>query len=335
MTPPRHNLPGTTWLVTRRCSERRFFLRPDGFVAKAILFVLGYAAAFYGVEVNAACVLSDHWHLVITDVRGRKSAFFRFVHSMIGRAVNGFRGRFEAFWASGKTNMVRLITPDDIVEKMIYVMLNPIRANLVERARDWPGLISLPGDIGAEAVETRRPGRFFDPRGPLGAVTRLMFVRPPGFEHMSDDEFRALLQERLEAGEEALREARGDAPVLGADAVLEQDWRSSPKTRAPRFGRVPHIACHDSTLRVQALVDRMRFIEEYRRALKRFAAGAREVLFPFGTLMMRERYRVRCHKLSQGHPAATDGAPTTGAGPPGGPPPSSPTTAKSDDYGDF
>ena len=99
MTPPRQNLPGTTWLVTRRCSERRFFLRPDSFVVRALCFVLGYVAAFYGVQVNAVVQMSNHWHLIITDLRGRKSRFLQVAHSLIGRAVNAFRGRFEALSA--------------------------------------------------------------------------------------------------------------------------------------------------------------------------------------------------------------------------------------------
>ena len=32
MSHARRVLPGTTYLVTRRCSERRFFLRPDALV---------------------------------------------------------------------------------------------------------------------------------------------------------------------------------------------------------------------------------------------------------------------------------------------------------------
>lgn len=102
MTPPRYNPKGTTWLVTRRCSERRFFLRPDSFVTRAILFILGYALAWFSLELHAAVALSNHWHLVITDLKGKKSQFFRLVHMMIARSVNTFRGRSEAFWAPGR-----------------------------------------------------------------------------------------------------------------------------------------------------------------------------------------------------------------------------------------
>jgi putative transposase len=294
MTPPRYNAPGTTWLVTRRCSERRFFLRPDTFVTRALLFVLGFAVALYGVEIHAAVALSNHWHLVLTDVRGKKSAFVQFVHSMIGRAINAFRGRFEAFWSPGRPCMVQLLTRDDILDKMVYVMLNPVRAGLVERVVDWPGLVTKPEQLVGGPRETERPRRFFDPRGVLGASTRFAYTRPPGFDDLSDEELVSLLRERVEAGEKALAAERGQLPAMKADAVLKQHWNSAPKSHAPRFRREPHVACRDQRLRVSALLQLVAFREAYRDALRRFQEGRRGTLFPFGTLQMRQRFRVRC-----------------------------------------
>jgi len=294
MTPPRHNVEGATWLVTRRCSERRFFLRPDGFVARAILFILGHALAWFSIKLNAAVVLSNHWHLVITDLKGKKSQFFRLVHMMIARSVNTLRGRFEAFWAPGRPNMVRLMTPDDILDKMVYVMLNPVRANLVEHVDDWPGLVTLPEHFLDHEFSTKRPNRFFDKRGPLGSMTRFRLTRPPGFDHLSDQEFVQLLRDRIAEGEAKARQERGNKKVLGAVKVLCQHWNSKPKTRAPRFQRVPEIACRDRELRIAAIEDLLYFRTKYRAALGRFCGGARNTVFPYGTLNMRRRFRVRC-----------------------------------------
>jgi hypothetical protein len=67
VTAPRQVLPGTTYLVTRRCSERRLFLRPSERVNAIFLYVLAVAAQKYGIDVHAFCVLSNQsdW----TDVR--------------------------------------------------------------------------------------------------------------------------------------------------------------------------------------------------------------------------------------------------------------------------
>ncbi len=59
MTAPRQILAGTTWLVTRRCSERRFFLRPSRRTSTVFLFILAVAARRHGIEIHAFCVMSN------------------------------------------------------------------------------------------------------------------------------------------------------------------------------------------------------------------------------------------------------------------------------------
>ena len=54
MTQPNRTLPGTTYMLTRRCSERLFFLRPDPLVNQVFKCVLAYAAAKTGVWVHMA-----------------------------------------------------------------------------------------------------------------------------------------------------------------------------------------------------------------------------------------------------------------------------------------
>jgi hypothetical protein len=56
MTAPRRVLPGTTYLVTRRCSERRFFLRPSVITNAIFLYLLSVAARLHRVEIHAFCV---------------------------------------------------------------------------------------------------------------------------------------------------------------------------------------------------------------------------------------------------------------------------------------
>ena len=50
MASPRFVLPGRTYLVTRRCSERRFFLKPSPIVQQVYIYCLGVASERYGVS---------------------------------------------------------------------------------------------------------------------------------------------------------------------------------------------------------------------------------------------------------------------------------------------
>src|SRR5438477_220203 len=51
MSLPRLIVPGRIYMITRRCSERRFFLRPDPETNNAFVYCLALAAQTYGVKV--------------------------------------------------------------------------------------------------------------------------------------------------------------------------------------------------------------------------------------------------------------------------------------------
>jgi putative transposase len=52
MTAARRVLPGQTYLVTRRCSERRFFLRPSTVTNAIFLYALAVAARLLSNDRN-------------------------------------------------------------------------------------------------------------------------------------------------------------------------------------------------------------------------------------------------------------------------------------------
>jgi REP element-mobilizing transposase RayT len=55
-------------MITRRCSERRFFLRPDALVTQIFLYCLGTAAAMFGVQLHAFVAMSNHYHLELPPI---------------------------------------------------------------------------------------------------------------------------------------------------------------------------------------------------------------------------------------------------------------------------
>ena len=68
MTLPRVLKPGTTYLVTRRCLERRFRLRPEQAVNDLLDYLVGYAALQSGVEVVAMVVLGGGDGLAVREL---------------------------------------------------------------------------------------------------------------------------------------------------------------------------------------------------------------------------------------------------------------------------
>jgi REP element-mobilizing transposase RayT len=288
-------LPGTIAFVTRRCSERRFFLRPSRATNEILLYVLALAAQRYHVLVHAFCVLSNHVHLVVTDVEGCLPAFMQYLDSLVARAVNASLGRFEGFWASdGSYSAVEPIDPSDVLAKIAYVLANPVAAGLVKRGADWPGLWTAPEQIGTTRLAVRRPKEFFDPKGYLPETLELELTLPPGFA--SPDGFRSQLAAAVRELEEKHRQefATQGRRFLGTARVLAQSPFARPAPGEPRFGLKPRVAARDKWRRIEALFRIKSFQQRYRDARASWCSGVHDVVFPAGTYLMRIMYGVQC-----------------------------------------
>ena len=182
MTAPRQVLPGASYLITRRCAQRQFLLKPSPVVTAVFKFVLAVAAARCGILLHVVCVLSNHFHIVLTDPKSQLPRFEQFLDSLVARALNAFHGRWEYFWAPGSYSAVRLETPEDLLDKVVYTLANPVAAGLVPRGKQWPGVWSDPSQIGKGSEVVERPELFFKPDGSTPDSERLTFVAPAGFE---------------------------------------------------------------------------------------------------------------------------------------------------------
>ncbi len=294
MTAPRQVLNGASYLVTRRCSERRFFLRPSKKTTAIFRYVLAVVAARYDILIHAFCVLSNHFHVVLTDPHARLPEFHRDLDALVARAVNCSLGRWETFWDPDSYSAVRLEGPGAILEKMVYVLANPVAAGLVRHATDWPGLWSDPDLIEGEALTVERPKEFFRADGPLPTLAHLQLHPPPGFE--SDPSLVQTLRRLLQEAEHRAAAEMGEAgrSFLGIARVLAQNPSARPASGEPRRALSPRVACKNKWKRIEALLRLAEFGRAYRHALDAWRAGARDALFPPGTWLMRVQHRVCC-----------------------------------------
>ncbi|WP_242394462.1 transposase [Anaeromyxobacter oryzisoli] len=294
MTAPRQLFEGTTYLVTRRCSERRFFLRPSRNTDDIFRYVLAIAANRYEIQVHAFCVLSTHFHLVVTDPHARLPEFHRYLDGLVARAMNCSLGRWDGFWERDSYSAVRLETDDTVMEKMVHVLANPVAAGLVRRGREWPGLWSDPALVGGEPIVAKKPAGFFRKMGRMPASVSLQLHRPPGFEW--DAAFAERLGKALrDAEDRAAAELAGEGrSFLGAARVLAQKPYARPAPGEPRRGLNPRVACRSRWKRIEALQRLEEFGWAYRKALESWRAGARDILFPPGTWLMRVQHAALC-----------------------------------------
>jgi len=295
MSRPRQIIPGQTVLVTRRCSQRQFLLKPGDTVNRVFLYCLAFAAARTGVLVHAFVVMSNHFHLVLTDPHGRLPEFMHWLDEYVAKALNVHRKRWENFWAPGSYSHVTLETTDDVLDKMAYTLANPVQAGLVARAAKWTGLTSATVHIG-ETIEVERPAIFFRPDGSMPERVKLKVARPPGFKKTANGKLEAELLEQVQLREDEVRtrfklEGRRFLGVHGIRKIRPFD---TPSSREPRRNLNPRIACRDAGLRIAAIGRLKAFEDDYREAYRRWKAGKRGVVFPCGTYQLRVQAGVCC-----------------------------------------
>jgi len=272
-------------MITRRCTQRQFLLRPDWATNNAFTYCLAVAAKRTGILVLFTAAESNHHHTGIFDPLGKYPDFIEHFHKLFAKCMNSLRGRWENFWSSEQTSVLRLVDRSDVLDKMVYALTNPVKDNLVAKVADWPGVNAFDAIVSGGSLTATRPDHFFREDGPMPASVTLTFNRPPEFKDIAQDEFVSLLRGRVEDVErdaEAKRQASG-THVLGRRGVLDQDWRDSPISQEPRRNLNPRVAAKDKWSRIEALRRNRAFGNSYRAAFEAFRRGIKDVFFPAGT----------------------------------------------------
>ena len=315
MTLPRQVLPGCDYMITRRCSERRFFLRPDPETNNAFIYCLGLAARRAKVDILFVVAMSNHYHAGVHDPDGNFPVFAEHFHALLARCQNTHIGRFEAFWSSDPTSVVRLVEPQDVLAKMVYAYANPCAADLVDTAEEWPGVSSFHAAVSNSDMTATRPSFFFRPDGEQPESVSFPICRPRGFAKQTAEEWSVLVTEQLRKVEAEHRECRRSAgkSVLGRQAVLAQKPFDSPQSAEPHFGTCPRIAAKSKWSRIEAIQRSQAFVERHKDAIKSWMAGIADVIFPYGTYWMRKFAHVLCDAAESVQealaPPADDGIP--------------------------
>jgi putative transposase len=128
-------VPGIPHHVTQRGNGRAptFFSEGD---YRLYLDLLAEHCAGAGVEVWAWVLMPNHTHLVLTpsDEDGLRAALSR-THRRYAGHIHAREKRSGHFW-QGRFGCVAM-DEAHLAAAICYVALNPVRARLVEHARDW------------------------------------------------------------------------------------------------------------------------------------------------------------------------------------------------------
>ncbi|MGE0545861.1 MAG: transposase [Kofleriaceae bacterium] len=265
-------------MVTRRCTQRQFLLRPDDEANNAFLYCLIEAAQKHDVQVVIAEMMPNHTHEQTYDRGGNRVAFYQRFHAHLAKCINMMRGRWENMWASRPTSVVEALDKETWIAQMAYIATNPVKANLVERVHHWPGPRFVQALLNKRTLRARRP-RFFRSNGPMPEIVEYSPTIPP--ELGDPDEIIAEVRRRIAAVEEECAGKR-TRPVVGRRRIRRQSWKDCPTTNEPRRNLSPRIASRNTQKRIDRHEEDYAWQAEYRAARVLWLAGE-PALFPPGT----------------------------------------------------
>lgn len=134
--PLRIEFAGALYHITSRGNERKAIYFDDADFEK-FLSILGKVCERYNWMVYAYCLMGNHYHLLLETPEANLSMGMRQLNGTFTQAINRkyqrvghlFQGRFKAI----------LVDKDAyLLELSRYVVLNPVRANMVQSLDDWP-----------------------------------------------------------------------------------------------------------------------------------------------------------------------------------------------------
>ena len=134
--PLRLQFPGAVYHLTSRGNARQpIFLTDDD--RQRFCQVLAQVVSRYAWRCHAYCLMDNHYHLLIETLEatlaigmrhlnGRYTQHFNAHHHRVGHV---FQGRYKAIVVEKETHLLELCR---------YVVLNPVRARMVNAPSAWP-----------------------------------------------------------------------------------------------------------------------------------------------------------------------------------------------------
>ena len=133
--PPRPQFPGATYHVTARGAVGRaiFGCRAD---RQRFVELLSETVRRHEWLCGAYCVMSTHYHLLVTTPHGDLGAGMRRLNRAYARTFNLRTGGSGAVFEA-RYHAVLIDNDTHLLETIRYIALNPVRAGLVARPEDW------------------------------------------------------------------------------------------------------------------------------------------------------------------------------------------------------
>jgi REP element-mobilizing transposase RayT len=264
--PLRLEFQGALYHVTGRGNARAAVYEDDA-DRQHFLDLLWGTVARRAWLCHAYCLMGNHYHLVVETLAANLGQGMRDLGGVYTQAFNRRHGRAGHLF-QGRYHAVLVQREAHLLELCRYVVLNPVRAGLVDRVEDWrwssygatAGLVARPEHLCADWVL----GQFGRRRGAaqrayaafVDAGAAPIWDRLRGQIYLGDEAFVAQLMGRVAAADTLVdipRQQRLPTPRPLASYGGEGDGRASAMAAAYADGHSlrmigRHFGVHESTV---------------------------------------------------------------------------------------
>lgn len=133
--PLRLEFEGAVYHVTSRGNERAAIFRDDADREKFLEIVASIVDRQRWL-LHAYCLMGNHYHLLVETPRGNLSSGMQRLNGRYTQLFNR-RHRRAGHVLEGRYKAIHVEKEAHLLELCRYVVLNPVRARLVERPEDW------------------------------------------------------------------------------------------------------------------------------------------------------------------------------------------------------
>lgn len=134
--PLRLEFAGALYHVTAR-GDRQENIYEGNHDRIAFLDVLGDVCAIYNWVCHAYCLMDNHYHLIIETPDANLSRGMRQLNGVYTQKFNRFHNRVGHCF-QGRYKAIYVDKDSYLLELSRYVVLNPVRAQMVRFAIEWP-----------------------------------------------------------------------------------------------------------------------------------------------------------------------------------------------------
>ena len=296
------HLEGDYYLLTCRVLLRRYLFKPDRAIINVFKWAFGVYAKEHGIRIFAVCVMSTHYHLVVLDTRGLVPTFLRDVNRSIANVIKA-RYRTSGAVFEQEPSKVKLHGAKGVVDKIAYVLANPVAAGAVRNPHEWPGFRTRLSDMGRLVVRGMRPEHYFGRRKTMPADASFEVDEAPIVVDAYDSE--GAKEALTRALETKVAEARAEIRAKGWTYVgATRAMGVSPFKQAVAYevfgARNPDLSTYGLTPEEAADVKReyIAFHIAYQDCRERLLRGESDLLWPPGTWVMVQHFGQRSWPLA-------------------------------------